>query len=378
MNDKRPWEPFEKIVSEKWRRSREYKERTGCVAVGHLLPDVPEELIHAVGGLPVALWGAGVELSHAQAHIPSYTCSHAMGALELGFREELNFLDAAIIPYVCDTTRNLFHIWQQCFPSMKNEFLRLPKRLDYPGARVYLRREYERLFAFLKTLTGSDAGVDELSRSIALFNKGRGLLRRAYGKLREDPSAWTQSKVIHLFESWFLTPKEEHIAMMEKLPWDSKAAAESDERILLYVRGKVWDPPAILALLDELKFVLAGDEVVTGYRVAAVDASLEQDPFDALVERFMRTPAYPGYHFDPERMRESFLERVVQSGAQGVLFLNPKFCEAAGFDTPDFQKALEEKGIPSIVLETSTRGVSLEQLRVRLEAFREMMSEDLP
>ncbi len=378
MNNRDPWEPFEKIVSEKWRRCRAYKEETGRMAVGHLLPDAPAELIHAADALPVAVWGAGVAMTHAQAHIPSYSCSHAMGALELGFRDELDFLDAMIIPYVCDTTRNLFHIWEHCFPSMKNEFLRLPKRLDYPGARVYLRHEFERLFTILRTLTGSDAGVNELSKTIALFNKGRELLRRAYVKLREDPAVWTQSRVIHLFESWFFAPKEEHIALMEKLPWNSKNRDESDERILLYVRGKVWDPPAILELLDELKFVLAGDEVATGYRIAGVDASLKLDPFDALVERFMNTPAYPGYHFDPERMRESFVERVAQSGAHGVMFLNPKFCEAAGFDTPDFQKALEEKGIPSIVLETSTRGVSLEQLRVRLEAFREMISGNLP
>jgi len=378
MNDNEPWEPFEKMVATRWDRSRTYKQETGCKVVGHLLPDVPEELIHAAGGLPVAVWGAGVAMSHAQAHIPGYTCSHAMGALELGFRQELDFLDGMVIPYVCDTTRNMFHIWQQCFPSKKNEFLRLPKRLDYDGAGVYLRREFERLFASIKALCGVAAGPDDLSKSIALFNKGRDLLRKAYSRQKDDPMVWTQARVIHLFESWFLSPKEEHIALMEKLPWGSEEQGGSGERIPIYVRGKVWDPAAILDLFDELKFVLVQDEVVTGYRVAARDGSLDGDPIDALVDRFMKTPPYPGYHFDPERMRESFVERVKTSGAKGVIFLNPKFCEAAGFDTPDFQKGLEEKGIPSIVLETSTRGAAMEQLKVRLEAFREIISEDLP
>ena len=72
------------------------------------------------------------------------------------------------------------------------------------------------------------------------------------------------------------------------------------------------------------------------------------------------------------------MKRVRESGAKGVVFLNPKFCEAAAFDTPDFQKALQNENIPSLVLETSARGMAFEQLKTRVEAFREMIADDLP
>jgi benzoyl-CoA reductase/2-hydroxyglutaryl-CoA dehydratase subunit BcrC/BadD/HgdB len=61
-----------------------------------------------------------------------------------------------------------------------------------------------------------------------------------------------------------------------------------------------------------------------------------------------------------------------------VIFLNPKFCEAAAFDTPDLQKALDNENIPGLILETSARGIALEQLKTRLEAFHEMIAGDLP
>ncbi len=70
-------------------KSRGMEEQNWRKVIGHLLPDVPEEILHAAGALPVAVAGAGVQVSHAQAHIPSYTCSHAMGALELGLKSEL-------------------------------------------------------------------------------------------------------------------------------------------------------------------------------------------------------------------------------------------------------------------------------------------------
>jgi benzoyl-CoA reductase/2-hydroxyglutaryl-CoA dehydratase subunit BcrC/BadD/HgdB len=144
------------------------------------------------------------------------------------------------------------------------------------------------------------------------------------------------------------------------------------------VRGKVWDPPGILDVFDKLGLLVVEDEIVTGWRAVAVDAYVNGDPIRALVERHLGTVPYAGYHMEPESLAKSFVGRVKQSGAKGVVFLNPKFCEAAGFDTPDFQKAVQENGIPSLILETSARGSSLEQVRLRLEAFREMLSDELP
>ena len=202
-------------------------------------------------------------------------------------------------------------------------------------------------------------------------------LRNAYRKQREQPSLWTSERVQWVFKSASKVSREDHLGWMEALPWNEQCE-DTMERVPIYVRGKVWDPPGILDLLDKVGLLVVEDEITTGYRSVATDAGSDGDPMDALVRRHLSLTPYAGYHQHPETMVRGFLDRVQASGAQGVLFLNPKFCEAAGFDTPDFQRALEEIEIPSLVLETSTRGGSLEQIRVRVEAFREMIAEDLP
>lgn len=372
-----PWRPFRQVVENPFERAGLLKEKTGRKVIGHLLPDVPEEILHAAGALPVAVAGAGVQISQAQTHIPGYSCSHAMGALELGLRGDLDVLDGMVIPYVCDTTRNLFHLWDRCFPSKSNEFLRLPKRLDYPGVSAYLKAEFARLADSMGKITGKTPGNRELASSVALYDKSRTRLREAYRKQREQPDVWTSQRVHDLFASAGKITREDHLEWMEALPWNDKAESTS-ERVPVYVRGKVWDPPGILDLFDTLGLLVVQDEIVTGYRSVAVDAGSAVDPLDALVARHLAMVPYAGYHFEPSRMTADFVERVRKSGAHGVVFLNPKFCEAAGFDTPDFHKALEEAGIPDLILETSTRGVSTAQIRLRLEAFREMLSTDLP
>ena len=164
---------------------------------------------------------------------------------------------------------------------------------------------------------------------------------------------------------------------MEALPWDQEEV-DCQVRIPIYVKGKVWDPPGILSLFDKLGLLVVSDEIVTGFRLAEKDVGLNGNPIESLAQRYISLTPYPGYHMEPDRLIQGFLDRVGKSGAAGVVFINPKFCEAAGFEMPDFQKALGETGIPSLILETSSRSASMEQIRLRLEAFRELLSGDLP
>lgn len=378
MNSCDPWEPFRDVMQDPWAYARIWKERTGGKVIGHLLPDVPEEIIHAAGGLPMAVQGAGGRITHAQAHIPDYTCSHAMGAMELGLRGEMKILDAMIIPYVCDTTRNLFHIWNHCFPEFANDFFRLPKRLGEPRARKYLQSELCRLVHFVASVTGNPVGPERLWQSIALYNKSRARLRNAYRLGIENPKVWTAERVQLLIGSAMRSCREEHLRWMDALPWDLESSPLVGDSIPLYVRGKVWDPPEITVILQDLGFTVVRDEIVSGYRSIEVDVSPESnDPIAGLVERHERTIPYTAYHMNPLDITTQFVRRVRESGARAVLFLNPKFCDAAWFDTPDLSAALDEEGIPKLVLETSARGESTQQIRLRLEAFREVLVGDL-
>lgn len=375
-----PWSFFEEQASNSLAWARSWKKRTGRKVIGHLLPDVPEELIHASGALPLALEGATVATTgRAQETLPGYTCSHALGLMEMGLAGELDFLDGLIIPYVCDTTRNLYHTWSNRFPDTPHYFLRLPKRLDHPGAMDYLRGELGRLAQFLGGITGKIPGDHDLEKSLVLYRKSRERLRRAYELHRENPRVWSFKRLFSLISSAMRIAREEHLIWMKSLPWEESTEGNGGGRVALYVRGRVWNPPAIVDLLDELGFTVVGDDMVVGSR-SILDGKSHAGfgPLDEIVYRFFSLPLYPGYHREPRAALDDFLTRVRESKAKGVLFLNPKFCEAAWFDTPDFQKALEKEGIPSLVLEGSTRGVSIGQLRVRLEAFREILGGEIP
>jgi benzoyl-CoA reductase/2-hydroxyglutaryl-CoA dehydratase subunit BcrC/BadD/HgdB len=67
------------------------------------------------------------------------------------------------------------------------------------------------------------------------------------------------------------------------------------------------------------------------------------------------------------------VEIVKEKRAAGVVFLFLKFCDPHSFDYPYLKKALDEAGIPSMVLEVEDRLPSEGQLTTRFETFVHMI-----
>jgi len=95
---------------------RGQKSKNGQRVIGIFLPDVPEELIDASGFYPFNILNPG-KSSAPDGVIPGFACSlmtHTFNQASLG---ELEFLDGMVIPYLCDSSRALFHLWEKGFQS---------------------------------------------------------------------------------------------------------------------------------------------------------------------------------------------------------------------------------------------------------------------
>jgi benzoyl-CoA reductase subunit C len=370
-----PWRPFEEAATDPWSWVRSWKRQNHGPVIAHLLPDAPVELIHAAGALPVAISGASRPIEKAYAHLPSYICGHVAGALEMRLEGQLDCAAALVIPYVCDSTRNLYHTWKHLFGQAPVHLIRFPKRMDMLAASSdFFKEELRRFAEFLFSVWGRRVSEDGLTHSIKTYNHLRARLRHAHRMHLEFPGAWTAFRLRLLMVSALVMPPEHHVECMASLPWEQRDAADSlGPRRRVYVRGKLWDPAELATIFDDIGLALAGDETSAGWRHIEQDAPTDCDPWQALATRFLKTVPYAGYFSNPHGGPAAFLERVRSSRADGVVFVDPKFCETFGFDTPDFQNTLKRNSIPSIVLETSPTGGQTEQIRTRLEAFSEMI-----
>jgi len=371
---------FKRIIAEPDLEIKRVQAENPAPVIGHLPTDVPEELIHASGAYPYGLVAyEGVWANRADAHLQTWACSLARCSFGMSLAGKLDYLSGLIIPHICDTTRMISGIWKQNRPYGFMENYELPRQVDRPSARSYLIGELERLKSSLELFMGRSIADEELNRSISLYNQSRSLLRKLYRLHEHRPDLITNLDVFNAIKSSMLIPKELHNLMVSDLIRAVEQEARennSDDaacRVRVVLTGKVWEPPAVIEILDKSGVVCVADDLCTGYRYIANDVAESGDPLEALADRQLKRPPSPCFVNRKQDRLEYLVQKVKESNAAGVIFLHLKFCETENYDYPLLRDALFAANIPNIRIETEIGNVSQGQISTRIEAFVEML-----
>jgi benzoyl-CoA reductase subunit C len=359
---------------------RQWKaQHPGGKAVGCFPVYTPVEIIHAAGMLPVGLFGGGttIELANADARFQSFVCSIAKTTLEMGFQARLKPLDGLVFSSICDVARNLSSVVARNFPEFQVEYIHHAQNMTSPAAVDYLESEFRRVQRNMEKLSGRAIGQDALAASLRLYNRVRGLLRRLYEVRRESPQLISTVELYVLVRSGTLVPPEEHLRELEQV-LDLLPARQGrpKDRIRVVIESAFCEQPPLdlLQVVEDAGCYIVDDDLLTGWRWFVEDVPEDLSPLRALAESYIRRSVYSSVRHDGPRPRTAGLvEKVRRAGAQAVIFMPAKFCEPALFDYPLFRVALEEAGIPHLVVEFEEKMWTFERTRNELETFVESM-----
>ena len=107
-----------------------------------------------------------------------------------------------------------------------------------------------------------------------------------------------------------------------------------------------------------------------GRRYYNLVVAADGDPIAALADRLLSALPTPTKHHPSRRRDEYLVTQVRVRRAHGVIFCRQKFCDPHGFDYALVRPALEQAGIPNLLLELEqTRQAG--RLATRIEAFFE-------
>ena len=366
------------FLEDPYKKLEEQKNAYGKRVVGYLVPGVPAELIHAAGLLPVALLGSSKPISKAEAHLTPSTCSLVRSNLEMALDGHLNFLDGIVLTHTCECVRSAALSWYDIFPTPFFDVVLLPKKLDgSPVVRDRCREELTRFKALLEDFTGRKISNDRLKESISLYNQGREALRKLYDISRSNPQLVTSRDVFTAIKSSMLMPKEEHNKLLYQLISELEpieaSKTKTDKGVKLILDGHMVEPLSLLDLIQEVGGYVVGDNIATGSRCIAKDISLDGDPLEAIIDQHLASPPFSGY-YDPRLDRGQFLVDLVEKhGASGLIFLILYQCDPYIYDYPDLKKALNNAGIPNLMIQMELSTTSLAQVRTRLQAFTEII-----
>lgn len=344
------------------------------VPFGYFCSHVPEEVLHAAGALPFRLMGSPGQMSYSSAHLPPGCCHFVKSSLESLLRGELDFLRGVVFSHTCDAMQGLSDIWafQKRLPLLFNFIA--PANLCSESSRPFLKAEIERFREFL----GSNVGrvtPQNLSASIHLFNRIREKIGVLYQLKRTSPGLLSESNFARILRAGYWMDRNRYLELLTELFDSMPKEMESSSPLLpVYLVGNMVHPVPYFSLIEEAGGRVVSDNLCSGARFLRLMTREDIDPVEALTERYLSSFLCPTKHKGVQARFETLWSEVEQSGAKAVIFLLYKYCETHFFDHPDLKAALEARGIPSLLLEVDDPATSQGQMKIRIQAFIEMLS----
>lgn len=332
---------------------RDWKQRTGAMAIGYMPIYVPRELLHAMGILPVGIMGGGedLEIIRGDAYYQSYICHIPRSTVELGLTGRLDCLDGMLFPAICDVIRNLSGMWKMMFPDKLSRYIDLPQNFDAKLGGAFYRRELVELVEDLVSRGAAPLTDEALRASIAVYNENRAQIAALYELRVQAPWQVPTHELYLLLRAGLVLPVEEHSAMLARyrelaLADDSRRPLDQ-ARILLTGSFCEQPPLGLIKTLERSGCYIVDDDFVQIHRWLRSAVSVEGDPLDALVRAFLddAIESPTRYIADGERGAD-LLERVRSSRAEGVLFCAPSFCDPALLDQPMTQGFIDKHDVP--------------------------------
>lgn len=356
--------------------------------VGTLCIYTPKELILAAGCVPVSLCGTRQDaIPAAETVLPRTLCPLIKSTYGVLLEDSCPYMSAAdfvVADTTCDGKKKMYEL----LAEHKELFLlQLPQCQGERQVEQW-REELERLRAMLETRYAIAITNERLMDAIRLCTRERLALKAIFDAARHHPSPISGSDLIEIGSRIGFVPER---AMAAELL--EAVAAELHQRIADGVAAVAADAPRILVtgvpmgmgtqkvinLLEECGGAVVCIDNCSAYkqgRLIFSDAELAEAEADPLRVLAAKTLAVPCAVMSPNPARYETLATLAPAfGAQGVVNLTWQGCqtfEVEAYAVGEYVK--KELHLPYLHLISDYSGQDTEQLKVRIEAFLELVA----
>ena len=369
------FEAFHEIVTNVSETILTYEKELDRPVIGVMPAYFPMELIEAAGGYPVQLWGNNLPIEKADAYLQSYCCSVARSVMELEMRGISHMVKAYAFTSLCDTLINLREIYRRVFSKPTLE-LSIPITQTAIARHNYLESVVKSVTAGLEKITGNKITPDSLDTAANLYGRTRALQRRLYRVRCQKPGLVKSLDFYMAIKSGFFLPGHVYNRMLDELLQKLEGLeAHNGSRPKLLLSGMVFDPLAIHKIIDESGACVVDDDFANGWRTVSKGDLKVANLVEGITD-FLFNPAPCCCIYNPDNDRHPYLlNRVKESGADGVLFWYVKFCEPDAFDRPQLMKQLKDANIPVSFIDLELTMTNFDAVRTRINAFCEMLGK---
>jgi len=357
---------------------------TGGKVFGTFCVYVPDEVIIAAGGIAVGLCGgADFSVPTAEQILPRNLCALIKSAVGFNIGNVCPYFQAADLivgETTCDGKKKTWEILDEYVPTYV---------MDLPNSRTAADRELwigelKRFVDKVQATTGNTVTPQGLAEATSLINRKRAALDRLFELRRARPAPISGLDALLAVQISFYDDPARFTLKTNELCDELEARVKSGEgaaparaKRILYAGTPMpipfWTIPA---LIEGAGAVVVAEESCTGSRLlAGGQTAIPGDGIDsqlaAIADRQLQTNCAC---FTPNDARiDDILRMVHEYDADGVIHFSLSFCQPYNLEAVRVQKALQQAGVPVLLLEGDYSEAQTGQLKTRIEAFVETL-----
>lgn len=362
---------FRRFVLNRHEIAREWK-RLNRPVVGWTCSYTPEEVIYAVGALPVMVWGSLGDTRLADAYMPTNSCSFARSSFNAVLKGEYDYLDALVETNSCDNRGKTYDMYASYSKIPTMYFINAPMT-NTDKAHEFYYREVVKFKEWLEHTFGTIVSDDTLRHAIETYNENRALLHEIYDLKMKEPPLISGSEFMELALSGLVMPKNEHTGLLKQFLNSLEGRANLPKKgVRLLVSGSVMDNAELVRLIESVGGNVVADDLCTGSRYFWNSVDLGVDPLKAVARRYLdKVPS--SYMFQSRERFKPTIDMAKRFDVDGVVMFVIKYCDTHMFDAPLLRDELKAAGLPVLYLEWEHSLSGLAGLKTRIEAFVEMV-----
>jgi benzoyl-CoA reductase/2-hydroxyglutaryl-CoA dehydratase subunit BcrC/BadD/HgdB len=356
----------------------------GRKIIGSYCVFVPEEIVLAANATLVGLCsGADFATEEVERLLPRNTCALIKSSFGFKIGKVCPYLESADMIVGENTCDGKKKAYESLGNLVDNLYVMDLPQVKSANGKALLKTEYRRFMAAVETLTGVTVTADSLKQAIRTVNAKRAAIHRLSLLRKADPAPISGLDALLANQVFFYDNPARFTESVNKIcdelerRTDARQGVFPEKRPRILVSGcpqavPNWKLPMIV---ETAGAVIVGEESCVGERGVRnlTDESGEtvEAMLDAVVERYFKVDCAI-FTPNPDRL-DHIQQMVAEYKADGVIHYGLQFCQPYLMESIPVEKALEDKEIPCLRIETDYSMEDVGQLKTRVEAFVEQL-----
>lgn len=342
--------------------------------IGILSNYVPEEIIYAMGLLPVKINGdKSFNKINATSCLHHCMCSYILDSYDEAANHQFDYLDGVIIANACDARRCLHDAWKQYLAPNFIHFLDIPKLISEDSI-FFFQNQIELLVKHLQETFNTHLNDDKLKEAIELYNETRRLLKQfdeLYVNNQIDISAYDYITIIKASSSGLNEIFNSRMRKFLDIAHNYKPEKKYKASTLLV--GCYFDNKDIINILEDCGVKIVVFYNSNGLKKFEILVDTDGDLIFNLAKSYISrriSPKIirPDYHYD------KINELIKKYDIDTVLFFTLKFCDNNMIDEVFLKMEMKKHKIPLLAIDSERNQSTVQNIKTRIQTFYELYS----